>query len=62
MTKTIGKIVISQLVSFVVFLVLLGVANYLIAYIDSPNYSQVVNFLLDNLWISVIIFLIGIAR
>jgi hypothetical protein len=54
--KSTGGVILSNTISFLVFLILLALANYLKIYIDSAIYAAIINFLVTNLWLSFIIF------
>ncbi len=54
--------ILTRVIGFIIFLVLLGIANLLTNYITNPIYLSVVGFLNANIWLIVIfsvIFLIG---
>jgi len=60
MGKKISKIVVSGIIGFVIFLILLGIANYLTRYISIDFYADIVLFFNDNLLILSILFILGI--
>lgn len=45
MTKSAARIVFSHIIGFIIFLVLLGIANILIPYISYPGYSSFIYFI-----------------
>jgi predicted PurR-regulated permease PerM len=62
MTKSIPRIIISKLIGFLIFLILLAVANILIPYINSGIYTSFVEFFNANITILAIITLIGLVN
>ena len=58
--KSISKIIISRTISFLIFLILLAIATFLVPAINNYIYSQIINFLLRNISLSVIIFFISL--
>ncbi len=61
-SKAIMHELITRVIGFLIFLILLGIVNLLTNYIRNPIFSSVVSFLNSNIWLIVIfsvIFLIG---
>lgn len=61
-TKELGYAVLMRFLGFVIFLVLLGIANILVYYVKNEMFSSVVFFLNNNIWLIIIftvILLIG---
>ena len=56
--KSIGSKILSRMLGFFIFLVLLGIAKVLSFYIASDFYSAIIGFFIDNLFLSLIIFFI----
>jgi hypothetical protein len=50
-------VVISKSIGFLIFLILLALANYLKPFIPSVIYSDIVNFFIDNIGLSFIIYI-----
>jgi hypothetical protein len=50
-------IIISKIIGFLVFLIILAIANYLKVYITNEMYYTVIDFIIDNLWLSFLIFI-----
>jgi len=60
--RSVSGIIISKLISILIFLILLSIANYLIPLISTPEYQKIVWFINDNFGFLVsmsIIFAIG---
>lgn len=59
MKKSVPKIVIWKIVGFLIFLILLGVANYFTRYIPGNFYYSIVQFFNGNLGLIVVMMLFG---
>lgn len=55
--KSVGGVMLSKTIGFLIFLILLALANYLKYYINSTLYAAIVGFFVTNLWLSIVIFI-----
>jgi hypothetical protein len=53
---SVSKRILLKIIGFLIFLIILGLANFLTKYITDLFYGDVVNFLIENLWLSFLIF------
>ncbi len=60
--RGIGRIIISSLAGFIVFLILLGIANLFILTINNPVYSAIVRFFNTNLAFLILLTFIGLIN
>jgi hypothetical protein len=58
--KSTAKIIVSSTISFLIFLILLSIANFLTQYIQNNYYTITIEFLINNLYLSFIIFFISL--
>lgn len=62
MAKSVPKIIISRIIGFIIFLILLVVANALIPAFNSNVYSDIINFFNLNIILLFILTLIGLIN
>lgn len=62
MAKSIPRIIISGIAGFLLFLILLAIANVLLPFINNSNYSGAVDFVNNNIILFFIIAFIGIIN
>ena len=58
--KSIPKIILSRIIGFIIFLVLLGILNMLIPYVQNQIFSQIISFFNSNIFLLFIIMIIGL--
>ncbi|MBR9704021.1 hypothetical protein GOV12_01310 [Candidatus Pacearchaeota archaeon] len=59
MGRSTGKVIISNIVGILIFLILLGVANLLIPVVNNHVYMSVVEFFNSTLWFMLLLWFIG---
>jgi len=57
--RSAGKIISSKIIGFVVFLILLGIANLIMNYFDNQIYQDIILFFNDNLVLLLILAFVG---
>jgi hypothetical protein len=62
MAKSVPKIILSRIIGFLIFLILLAIANILIPAVDSKIYSSIINFFNTNLILLFILTIIGMIN
>ena len=55
--KSVGQIILSNIIGFLIFLILLAFASYLKQFFPNQVYINIVNFFINNLWLSFLIFI-----
>jgi hypothetical protein len=53
--KSVNRIVFSKVIGFLIFLILLAITNYLKSYVNSEFYAAIVNFFINNIFLSFLI-------
>lgn len=62
MAKSVPRIILSQIIGFIIFLILLAATNMLIPSINSIFYTQIILFFNSNIYLLLILTLIGILN
>jgi hypothetical protein len=62
MARSVLKIILSNIAGFLFFLILLAIANILLKYIPSAIYADVVNFFNTNIFLFLVMMLIGMIN
>jgi len=56
--KSIAGVLFSRLIGFLIFILVMGLLNILVPYVDNITYTTVISFLNSNLWVIILFSLL----